>query len=546
MRSHNSSSPLSRGRRAVVLSARFAVCACVLAVASGRVQAQSPQQTDLQRETVAITYPLEQTVTVRFRGTTRLPRLSGEAKVRRTGRRGTRVELSLKNLPRALEVGGVYTTYVLWAITPEGRTDNLGEIKRSGSALINSKLDVTTPLQTFAMILTAEPHFLVRLPSRAVVLENLPPREPGEAEVASVGVRYIGNPSDYYNDGRIPEIADADYVNTPTSLLGARQAINLARFAGAERDAPDELKKAQEQLAAAETMWRTKQTEEEVDAAARNVTRLADSAEEVAVSRKSARLRREEINKRDLAVREAEKSTDAAEQQLAELRGALDKEARARELSDRDAANAGQQVRDLRTEVERLREELQNVRAEADAAKIKLARLEGERSVEDARRAAEQQAAQRQQAAAALRQSLLRFGSVRETSRGLVLTLPESVWVGARLADLSAAGGANLEPLAALLANNPDFRVVIESYTDARGEQPVLRKLTQDRADALAARLTDGGVEPARVQAAGLGADSPLASNATVTGRARNRRTEITIIAPGSSGNSGATTTASQ
>ncbi|MBV9209267.1 MAG: hypothetical protein JOZ52_01490, partial [Acidobacteria bacterium] len=137
-------------------------------------------QSDLPRQTVAITYPLDQTVTVRFRGTTRFPRLRGEAKIRRNGRRGTRVELSIENMPRALELGGVYTTYVLWAISPEGRVDNLGEIKRSGSVIVDSKIDVTTPLQTFALIVTAEPHFLVSGPSRMVILENLPPAVSGD------------------------------------------------------------------------------------------------------------------------------------------------------------------------------------------------------------------------------------------------------------------------------------------------------------------------------------------------------------------------------
>jgi hypothetical protein len=159
-------------------------------------------QSDLPRQTVAITYPLDQTITVKFRGTTLLPRLKGEAKVRRAGRRGTRVELSVEDLPRANELGGVYTTYVLWAISPEGRVDNLGEIKRGGSFLVNSKLDVTTPFQTFALIITAEPHFLVRGPSRMVVLENLPPQKPGDAEVATVNVQYLGNTSDYFNDAR--------------------------------------------------------------------------------------------------------------------------------------------------------------------------------------------------------------------------------------------------------------------------------------------------------------------------------------------------------
>src|SRR5438067_6057014 len=157
-------------------------------------------QNDTRRSTIAITYPLNQTIEVPFHGTTRLPRLKGSAKVRREGRRGTRVSLNIENMPRAYELGSVYTTFVLWAISPEGHVDNLGEIKRSGSMVIDSKIDVTTPLQTFALLVTAEPHFLVHTPSRMAVPENLRPPMPRNAEVDSVPVQYIGNTSDYFRD----------------------------------------------------------------------------------------------------------------------------------------------------------------------------------------------------------------------------------------------------------------------------------------------------------------------------------------------------------
>src|SRR5437773_1497270 len=168
-------------------------------------------QNDVRRTTIAITYPLNQTIEVPFHGTTRLPRLKGDAKVRRQGRRGTRVELSLDNLPRAYELGSVYTTFVLWAISPEGHVDNLGEIKRSGSMVVDSKIDVTTPLQTFALILTAEPHFMVQSPSRMVVLENQKPAMPRGAEIETVPVQYLGNSSDYFRDTGVPMIAESDY-----------------------------------------------------------------------------------------------------------------------------------------------------------------------------------------------------------------------------------------------------------------------------------------------------------------------------------------------
>src|SRR5437870_1010568 len=186
-------------------------------------------QNDVRRTTIAITYPLNQTIEVPFHGTTRLPRLKGDAKVRRQGRRGTRVELNIDNLPRAYELGSVYTTFVLWAISPDGHVDNLGEIKRSGSGIIDSKIDVTTPLQTFALIVTAEPHFLVHSPSRMVVLENLRPPMPRDAQIEIVPVQHIGNSSDYFRDQGVPTIAEADYRDIPTALLGARQAVNLAR-----------------------------------------------------------------------------------------------------------------------------------------------------------------------------------------------------------------------------------------------------------------------------------------------------------------------------
>src|SRR5918996_1685732 len=247
-------------------------------------------QRDVERKTVAITYPLDETVTVKFRGTTVLPRLKGEAKVKRAGRRGTRVEFSVEDLPRASELGGPYTTYILWAISPEGHVDNLGEIKRSGSTFVDSKLDVTTPLQTFALILTAEPHFLMKVPSRMVVMENLPPQRPNGSQVETVDVRYIGNSSDYFRDVRVPELADRDYRQTPVSLLGARQALSLAKYAGASQDAPEELQAAEDHLQAAEKAWRLNQPVAEIDLEARKATSAGQHAEEVATARKAARI----------------------------------------------------------------------------------------------------------------------------------------------------------------------------------------------------------------------------------------------------------------
>lgn len=489
-------------------------------------------QSDFERKTIAITYPLDETITVKFRGTTVLPRLKGEAKVKRAGRRGTRVELNIDDLPRASELGGIYTTYVLWAISPDGHVDNLGEIKRSGSSFVDSKLDVTTPLQNFAMILTAEPHFLMKVPSRMVVMENLPPQRAGGSQVETADVRYIGNSSDYFRNARIPEVADRDYRETPVSLLGARQAINLAKYAGASQDAPDELQTADDELQAAEKAWRFNQPLTEIDVLARKATSSGARAEEVAIVRRAARVNREEIKRRDDAVRSAERSADALQREVDDLRAALEKEQRAREMAERDAGSANDQLREKRVEVAQLRDELQQLRGESEVAKLKLARLEGEKQAETARLEAERRVAERRNAEATLKESIAKYGTVRETSSGFRLVLPETIWSSTRVASLAASASAKLEPLAALLANNPDYQILIEAYTDNKGDEVSLQQLTQERARVLSDRFQTAGVDPTKIQANGMGTSNPVAPNTTLANRAKNRRVEITFTSP--------------
>src|SRR5438094_5221354 len=308
--------------------------------------AHAHAQNDTRRKTIAVTYPLNQTIEVPFHGTTRLPRLKGSAKVRREGRRGTRVALNLENLPRAYELGSVYTTFVLWAISPDGHVDNLGEIKRSGSMVIDSKIDVTTSLQRFALILTAEPHFLVHAPSRMVVMENLAPNRIKDAQLETSRIQYIGNTSDYFRDTRVPQIAATDFRDIPVALLGARQALNLARYAGADRDAPNELRTAEADLQQAESAWRMHQAEREIDILARQAISSGAKAEDMALARRVARERREELERRDLAVRAAEENTATANQENTRPKRELENEPAARELAERDSLNGTEPPRD--------------------------------------------------------------------------------------------------------------------------------------------------------------------------------------------------------
>ena len=502
-----------------VLTAFVVTCVC---------SAVALAQNDSTRTTTAITYPLDQTVEVPFHGTTRLPRLKGAAEVKRQGRRGTRVQLAIDNLPRGYELGGVYTTFVLWAISPDGHVDNLGEIKRSGSGLVDSKIDVTTPLQTFALIVTAEPHFLVHSPSRMVVMENMAPAN-RSTPLETTRIQYIGNSSDYFRDSRVPQIAASDFRDIPVALLGARQAVNLARYAGADRDAPTELRAAEADLQQAESALRMRQPDREVDILARQAISSGAKAEDMALVRKASRERREEIERRDAAVRSAERTAANANQEIARLQRDLNNERHARDLAERDALSANEKLRDARTEVARLRDEMQNVRADAEDAKVRLARMEGEKQAEAARVSAEKKAADQRAAAENLKAALSRFLTVKQTNRGMILVLAESQWVGPKSSRLTPAAAAKLDQIGALLANNPDYQINIESYTDNAGSSDALEQLTQDRARVLSDRLAAAGVDVTRIQASGLGSANPVAPNTTVASRARNRRTEITL-----------------
>jgi len=488
-------------------------------------------QVDVPRRTTAITYPLDEQVFVQFRGTTRFPRMKGEAKLRRTSRNGTEIELSVSKMPRPFELGAGYATYVLWAIAPDGQVDNLGEIKRRGFFEFDSRISVTTPLQTFALIITAEPHFLVRRPSQEIMLENLSPyTQSGKVITTTAAVQYFGNSSDYFRDARTPEIAEVDYSKTPSTILQAKQAVALARFAGAERDAQEELHEAESLLGNAEASWKAGREDEVIDIAARKAITEAVKAETTAYIRKDAREKRNEKTRADAEFRQVEDKYAAAQNQIAELKQQLQDETRQRELSERDVSTYSTQIRELRAENGRLREELGRAKVEADNAKAKLDTIESERRAAEEQKAKEQKIGSLEAGQPAFMQSLRRFGSVSKNERGIILTLPENYWSAVRSSSFAPAADAKLGPLGELLANNPDYKVMIEAHTDDKGTSEELSALTDQRARVLAERLVGFGVANARVETKGMGATLPVAPNTTNVNRAKNRRVNVILV----------------
>lgn len=505
------------------LLSRLIAVVFVLFTANAMLFAQTP---DVARRTTAITYPPGDTVDVQFRGTTRFPRMKGSASVQRTARRGTTVKLHVENMPRPFELGSGYATYVVWAVSPEGQTDNLGEIKRSGSFFIDSKIEVTTPLQTFAIIITAEPHFLVTRPSQQIMLENLAPSRARNGKPISTvaAVQYFGNSSDYFRDPRTPEIAEIDFQRTPPSILQAKQAIALARFAGADRDANLELSEAETLSQNAEAAWRAGRDSDSVDIAARRAISAAVKAEGLATERRVAREKRNEKLRTDSEIRNAEDRFTDAQNQIADLRDEMARETRNRELAERDVLNYSNQVRELRDENGRLRDDMARLRIELESAKSRLDSLEREKQAVVDQRDAEARAARLKAAEAELIAALKPLGAVVKNERGIVLTLPESYWAGTRSSTLSRAAARKLAALAEVLTNNTDYRVAVESYTDSTGDPSTLQSLTDQRSYVIADKLSTAGVAEGRLMAKGFGASVPIAPNTTAANKAKNRR----------------------
>ncbi|HXH69594.1 MAG TPA: OmpA family protein [Pyrinomonadaceae bacterium] len=488
-------------------------------------------QTDVLRKTVAVTYPVDETVMLQFRGTTRFPRMKGDAKIQRTKKNGTEINLSVSKMPRPFELGAGYATYVVWAISPDGQVDNLGEIKRRGFFDFDSKMSVTTPLQTFALIITAEPHFLVRRPSRAIMLENLNPNSQSGRTLATItAIEYFGNSSDYFSDARTPEIAEIDYSKTPSTVLQAKQAVALARFAGAQRDAAEELRQAETLLQNADNVWKAGRAEDEVDITARKAISAAVKAEDTALVRKEARKQRNEKTRQDAEIRQSEEKVVDAQNQIADVRAELARETRDRELAERDAQNYASQVKDLRNEIAQLREELSRVKSEAENSKAKIAAIESEKQAIQQQKEQADRLAQLQSNEAILMQLLRKFGTVEKNERGIVLTLPENYFSGIRVSNFAPASDAKINSLGEVLSSTADYKIMVESHTDNKGIPDELQTFTQERAQTFMDKLIALGVTQNRIEAKGYGASLPVAPNTTNASRAKNRRVQILLI----------------
>jgi outer membrane protein OmpA-like peptidoglycan-associated protein len=466
------------------------------------------------------------------KGTALEPQIDGDAKV--TGRPGRlAIDINLHHLQPARNFGPIFLTYVLWAITPEGRAVNLGELVPNDDH--NARVQVTTALQSFGLILTAEPYFAVSRPSDMVVAENIIPSDvkgfprPIDAKFELLErsqYSVLVNPAD------LPA-SRGDVSKVPLQLLEARNALAIAEAAGAGQYAADTMRKALDNLNRAEDYYRRKQGATPIGTAARAAAQAAEDARLLTINRKqqeAATAAQQEMQQRvQSATTEAEAAREGADQarvqaqqeaaqraQAEQEREAAEREA---ELARRERANAQQelqQAEQARQQVEQQRQQLaqQAQQAQQQAQQAEQARLQ-----------AEQQA---QQQRARLLSQLNQVLQTRETARGVVSRMPD-VLFATNKATLRPEAKIRLAKVAGIVMGYPDLKLEIDGFTDSTGTTQRNEVLSQERAASVRDFLISQGVPLNNVIARGFGESQPIASNTTLQGRQLNRRVELVV-----------------
>jgi len=553
----------------LLLGSLFASSGPALAQMQSSAQAPAPSQQSQQqpdqssplyrvtvvaRTTKAINYRhLSGPTKIDFRGTVLLPLAHGEANVE--GKRGAiRVQARFEKLEPATRFGPGYLTYVLWAVSPEGRADNLGEVLLEGS---KGKLDVTSQLQAFALIVTAEPYFAVTQPSEAVVLENVVrPDTIGDVEEVDAKFDLLERGQYSYVEGSAqPSALDP---RIPLGLYEARNAVNLAKAIGADRYASDSYQKALQLLAQAESYQAHKGEHKQVEMAAREAVQTAEDAR--AITAKRLEEERQEKERQAAAQREAQAKAEAETAEREKLEAELVAERAAREKAEADAARAAalaqQQAAEAEAERSRLAaDQAAREKAEADAAKAaalaqeqqaqlqaeaaqsqaaaaKAAALAQAQAAEAEAERARQAAAQAEKEKAALRAQLLEqlntILQTRDSARGLIVNMSDVLFDTASYT-LKAAAREKLAKISGIVLAHPGLNLKVEGHTDSVGSEEYNQELSENRANSVRNFLIDQGVPAAAVTAQGFGKTQPVASNDTPDGRQKNRRVELVV-----------------
>jgi outer membrane protein OmpA-like peptidoglycan-associated protein len=484
-----------RGCSPIVIALTFVLPAFSQSAAVAGDSISGYHMSVVSRSTQAIDYRHKGSTKVGLKGTDISPEVTGEAKVEgKAG--GVKIEADVSHLRPANSFGLAYLTYVLWAITPQGRPRNLGElIVDDGKGSVHT----TTDLQAFALLVTAEPYFAVSQPSDLVVAQNVI-RQDTKGGVEPVDVKFELISRDTYNS-QVQPINPTVYEvsnKTPLDLLEARNAVRIAKDAGADQYAAAELQKAQDLLNQAEDYYRRKQGSGPIGTVAREAAQTADEARVMSIKREQEA--------------QIEQERKAAADQTAQAQA----DAQAQQAAATQAQAQADQAREAQQQAEQARQQAELAQQQA---------AQQAQQAEEARRQAESDKAQMR---SRMLQQLNQVLETKDSARGLIVNMPDVLFDTGK-ADLKRSARERLAKVAGILIAYPDIRVEIDGYTDSTGSLEFNQRLSQARADSVRSYLASQGVNSSAITTQGFGPSQPIASNDTASGRQQNRRVELVV-----------------
>jgi len=443
-----------------------------------------------------------------FEGTAMLPQAKGEAKVESNNGRAS-IDAEIENLSPANGFGPEYLTYVLWAITPEGRPVNLGEVLPTGSH-DKSHITATTNLQSFGLMVTAEPYFAVTMPSDLVVAQNVILNNTSGV-VSPVNAHYTLLPRGAYANtaGRHTVLHPITRKErTPLELYEAENAVMIANAAGAEKYAPESIAKANTDLQNAEDLNLRKSNSKETITYARNAVQTAEDARIMTIRR----IKEEDDAAQRAARVQAEQNEQTAQDQ-----------ARQAQLAQQQAEQAQQDA-----QARQQQEAAQRAQAEAAAAEAQAKAQQAQLAQQQAEQNAQQASQQAEQARERLRAQLNAVLQTQETARGLIMNLSD-VLFDFNKCTLKPEAREKLAKVSGILLAYPDLKVQVEGYTDNIGSDQYNQDLSEKRSGSVRDYLVSQNVGEGSITAEGFGKNSPIADNSTSSGRAQNRRVELVV-----------------
>src|SRR5216683_2702410 len=506
--------------------------------ALGQAPSSASPPASVSRTTKAVNYRRAGSITkIDFQGTELMSGANGEARVQSKSNR-IEIEAKFLGLDEATKFGLEYLTYVLWAVSPGGRAVNLGEVVlKTGGAQVKA---IITDMQTFGMIVTAEPYFAVTQPGNTVVLENVfGPATLGKVENIDASYELLGRGIYSSSNTKIENAIFGIDRKTPLEVFEARNAVRIAHIALADKYAPSMVAKAEQQLRALEEAYSQRRDRKSVEARVMAVKQKAEddaqarvAAEKRAAEERAVRARADaesEGRRRqeaDQARQQAEAAKADAERMKQQAEKAAQEASRQKQEADQARAAAFAQQQAAQAEAEQASKD--RAAAQADAAQASRDRAAAQADAERARQAATQAEAEKGQLRAQLLAQLNSILQTRDSARGLIVNMSDVLFDTGSYT-LKPGAREKLAKISGIVLAHPGLVLQIEGHTDSVGGDEFNQQLSERRASSVREFLAEQGVSPSSISARGFGKTQPVASNETAEGRQRNRRVELVV-----------------